>query len=304
MKIRHFFEYVLFLLVSLPLLVLPLKMVQGIGRTLGGFVYRVLGFRRGVIQDNLRHAFPDLPLERIKEIALESFQSVGTALMELVYFRRLSLDRIKNIIQVDNAHLVHEAVRGGKGLILMTAHFGNWELCAQGVLAHTGVPMHIVVKPQSNKLIDAAINARRVRFGNSVVPMADAVRGALGALRRGETVGMVGDQSAAKESAWIEFFGRPVPTHRGPALFSLKSEAPIVMGFSVRGPDGTYRLELSKIDQSGLTGASPENVDELTRRHVARTEEMIRKYPGQWMWMHRRWKHADPNPGSEEGESP
>ncbi len=301
MKVSHFFEYVLFLLVSAPLLVLPLRVVQVMGSAVARFVYHLLGFRRRVIKENLRHAFPDLSEERRNEIADQSFRSVGTALLELIYFRRMTIEQIRRLIRVENVHLVHDAIQQGKGLILMTAHFGNWELCAQGVLAHTGVPMHIVIKSQSNKLIDAAVNSRRVRFGNSVVPMGDAVRAVLGALRNNEAVGMVGDQSAARESAWIEFFGRPVPTYRGPAVFSLKTGAPIVMGFAIRGEDGTYSLKLLKIDQDDLVGASESNVDELTRRHVAKTEEMIRNYPGQWMWMHRRWKHTEASDEQKKG---
>jgi KDO2-lipid IV(A) lauroyltransferase len=110
---------------------------------------------------------------------------------------------------------------------------------------------------------------------------------------------MLGDQSASRESLFIDFFGRPAATHRGPALFALKTGAPMVMGLLLRQSDGRYAAEFEEIPHDDLHGASERNVAELTRRHTAVLERYIRLYPDHWLWMHKRWKHT-PSPQQAE----
>jgi len=153
--------------------------------------------------------------------------------------------------------------------------------------------MTIVVKTQSNRLIDKRINSWRAKFGNHIVRMEHAVREALRTLQGGGMLGIIADQAAAKESIWVPFFGREVPTYEGPAALSLKTGAAIVIGFPVRQSDGTYLTRFTQLSTADMRGTDKESVAELTRRHVNATEEIIRQNPGQWMWMHKRWKHLD-----------
>lgn len=292
MKIRHSIEFVLFQLVAGIVLLLPLRAVQKLGGALGVFVYSVLGFRRGVTLENLRHAFPEKSNDELNRIAQDAFRNVGTALLELVWVPRLVPERIRKVVSFENTELVKEVCSRGKGVLLLTAHFGNWELLAQSVKVFFDIPLNIIVKTQSNSLIDRKVNERRTRQGSKIVPMDLAVREVLRALRAGEAVGIVADQSAAKENIAVEFFGRNVPTHEGPAVFSLKTGAPILLLFSIRKPDGTYRVMVEELPTSDLVGYNKENVVVLTKRHVKRTEEIIRAHPDHWMWMHKRWKHV------------
>ena len=120
----------------------------------------------------------------------------------------------------------------------------------------------------------------------------DSIREMLRLLREKQAVGIVADQTAAKESISVSFFGREVPTYEGPAMLSLKTGAPLVAGFAVRLSDGSYEARFCEVPSSDLKEYSKENVAELTRRHVAVTESVIRQHPEQWMWMHKRWKHV------------
>lgn len=117
-------------------------------------------------------------------------------------------------------------------------------------------------------------------------------------------MGIVADQSAPKENVAVEFFGRRVPTHQGPAVFSLKMGAPLIATFPLLQPDGTYRARFVEIPTDDLAGLNDENILELTKRHVHLTEEVIRQYPDHWMWMHQRWKHALKDRTDVEKEAP
>jgi KDO2-lipid IV(A) lauroyltransferase len=130
-------------------------------------------------------------------------------------------------------------------------------------------------------------------FNNTPVFMEDSPREILRALRRNGCVGIVADQSAARESIRVEFFGRSVPTHEGPAVFSLRTGAPILMAYTLRLPDGRYKGIFEKIDMSGIEGSDQVKIRILTQRHASALEAFIRKHPGQWLWLHNRWKHAD-----------
>lgn len=292
MKINHILEYIIFQIVAGIIRILPLKLVQWKGSFLGQVVYSVFGYRKGVTLDNLRRAFPEKSEREVESIARGAFRNVGISLFELLYFSRLTSGRIRQLVQFENPELVREIFGRKKGVILLTAHFGNWELLAQGIPACFGIPTLIIVKPQSNPYVDRSINKRRTRFGNPIVPMDNSVREVLRTLGNGGAVGIVADQTAAKENIWINFFGREVPTHQGPAVFCLKTGAPLLVMFSIRQPDGSYKILWQEVPTSDLGGYTNENVIELTKRHVKITEEFIRRYPDHWMWMHKRWKHV------------
>jgi KDO2-lipid IV(A) lauroyltransferase len=292
MNLKHLLEYCIFQLIGFMVRLLPLRLVQRLGASVGEFVYVCFGFRRAVTLSNLRQAYPNLSPIELDRIARQSFRSVGTSLLEFLWFPRFDPERIRTIAHIENPDLIKHLYSKGKGIILLTAHFGNWELLAQSMHIELGVPLSIIVKPQSNPYVDRQINSWRTLWGNRVVPMGVAVREILRALQEGGVVGMVADQSAPKESIAVNFFGRNVPTYEGPAVLCLKTGAPLMIGFAIRQPDGSYRSRFEEIPTDDLSGYSNENVVELTRRHVAITENYIRTYPDHWMWMHKRWKHV------------
>jgi Kdo2-lipid IVA lauroyltransferase/acyltransferase len=291
-KYEHIVEYILFLVFGFFIRLLPLNLVHRTGFALAGLAYPVLKSRRNVALDNLRHAFPDMNEARREEIAFRSFQSVSATFLELLWHPNFTKDGIRQRVKIENIELLKKLQEKKKGIVFLTAHFGSWELAAQAIAVYSETTACTIAKPQSNLLIDRVITGWRELFGVKIIPMGISVREILRTLQQGGIITLAADQSAPKESVAVEFFGRKVPTFQGPAVFSLKTGAPILLGCTVRQEDGNYNIRLVQVPTDDLHGASEDNILELTRRQVQMTEAIIRQYPEQWMWMHKRWKHV------------
>jgi KDO2-lipid IV(A) lauroyltransferase len=291
-KIQHRIEYILFLGVGFVIRLLPLSALRPAAAHLIGVLYPFLKNRRNVAMRNLLNAYPEKTREELEKIVRGAFQSVAAAFFELLWMRRFTRDTLKRFVVVENPEFLNSTIKSGKGCVLLTAHFGNWELGMQATQINIDIPFTVIEKTQANSLIHKSIHAYREKFGAVTLPMESSIREILKTLHAGGVVGLAADQAAAKESVGADFFGRVVPTFQGPAAFSLKTGAPILLGFAVRQTDGTYRVRFEKVPFEDLKGASEENIAELTQRHTKMTEEIIRKYPDQWMWMHKRWKHV------------
>lgn len=293
----HYLQFALVKGVRNLVLSLPLAWNQRIGSFLGGMMYHLLSSRRRIALDNLRHAFSGQDYRVLDNIARASFRNYGIMLFELLWFPNITPERIPALFRVHQLDLVREAHSKGNGVILLTGHFGNWELFALATGWQSGIPLNIIVQTQSNRLVDSLLNSHRTILGNRVTPMGMSIREILKTMREGGIVAVAADQSGAKESVYVEFFGRSVATHQGPAVFALKSGAPVFVGFPVRNADGSYDATFEPVKCDDLNGATPENIIELTTRITKLTEDRIRRHPDLWLWMHRRWKHLA---GSEE----
>jgi Kdo2-lipid IVA lauroyltransferase/acyltransferase len=291
--VQGWIEYAAFLPLNLIARSLSFRSASRLGWLLGGFFYRRFGIRKKITLDNLEHAFPELsPAER-NRIAEGAFRGYIRSLVEGLWTGGATADEVRATTILRNPEVAREALARGKGLILMTGHFGQWEFVVSALPLNLGFPVIAVAQPQRNKHIDAIVTANRSRFGSGTVTMRQSVRDVYQLLRNGKAIGMLGDQSGPKESVFVDFFGRPAATHRGAASFSLKAGSPIVMFFLVRLPDGRYEGHFEEVSREGLTGTDDEKVLELTRRHTSVLERMIRLYPDHWLWMHKRWKHTE-----------
>jgi KDO2-lipid IV(A) lauroyltransferase len=289
---QHRIEYALFIGFRSAILLLPLSGARRVGSFLGGIAYRLLGRRRAIAVDNLTRAFPDKSHDEILRIAKGSFRNYGIAILEFLWFPRFDDATLARAVRIRNPEIMAANAAPGKGLIMLSGHFGNWELIALGVSRLTRMPITIIVQEQSNRLIDGVINRHRCLMGNRVVPMGMSIREILRTLHQGGVIAIAPDQSGPQEGPFVEFFGQMVATHQGPAAFSLRSGAPMLYGFIFRQKDGNYEAVLEKVDSSDLASDDPGNIVELTRRHTLLLERYIREYPDHWLWMHRRWKHT------------
>jgi len=288
----HKIEYILFSLIRFLILKLPLRQAQHLGSCIGRMLYYLLASRRTIALENLQNAFPDKNKSEIIKIAKGSFRNFGISMAELLWFPKLSDDKLAKLIKTNDIQKVNRAVTEGKGLIVLSGHFGNWELIASGIARLSHTPFTIVVQRQANKLVDNVINNHRCLYGNRVVPMGISVREILTTLQSGGVIALAPDQSAPKEGVYVDFFGRSVPTHQGPAVFALRCRSPILIGFLIRQTDGSYNCIIEEILYSDIKGHDNEAVKKLTQRHTECLEKYIRLYPDHWLWMHRRWKHV------------
>jgi KDO2-lipid IV(A) lauroyltransferase len=213
----------------------------------------------------------------------------------MMAFPNFTAEDIRALVTIDNPEVLEFVKQNGRGVVYLTAHFGSWELAAQAICVYSDRPLAVIAKTQSNQYVDRMITEWRSKYGCRVVGM-QAIRDVLRILNEKEAIFLAADQAASKESIVVDFFGRQVPTYGGPAVFALKTGASLIGAFNVAKEDGTYRMRLEIVPTDDLKEYSNENVLELTRRHVKMTEQIIRRHPDQWMWMHKRWKHVPDRP--------
>lgn len=265
---------------------------QRLGRFIGSALRWVSSARYAITLDNIANAFPAMPQQERQGIATGAYANLGITLVELLSIPSLSDSDVRSMIAYGNLHLIEEAYAEGKGLILLSAHYGNWELLAYALPLYTSVPVSVIVQPQRNTSADTLLNSYRSRTGNRLIARHKAAREVIQLLSVGNAVALLADQSAtADKDIFVQFFGRLAATYEAPAALSLKFDAPIVMGFAERREDGSYFVDLQRIPHEDLV-YNREGIAKLTQRHVAALEEAVRKKPELWVWQHRRWKHS------------
>jgi KDO2-lipid IV(A) lauroyltransferase len=295
---HHLLELPFFLLLTAIVCLLPLSAVRSLGRRLGRVGYRLLGSRRRVAMQNLRASLPDRSENELERIARGSFETVAAAFLELLWFPRLTRTRLEKEAVVENAEEVRQEL-GECGAVVIVSHMAGWEFILQGVNAAFPGRTSVVYKPLSNPITDRFIYDWRSKFGLKWLPMQTAVADTMAEAQRGGVVILAADQSVAKESIRVPFFGRKVPTAKGPAALSLKAGVPIYLCRLRRVADGSYRGDLQLVPSDDIHGYSEANVIELTKRFTKMTEDHILRDPDQWMWTHKRWKHWRPEENTD-----
>lgn len=260
------------------------------GAALGRLAYRPLGIRRDVVESQIAAAFPGLRGRELDAIARGAFEHLGRVTVETALLSRVDPAWVLELFAgVDGWDTVERLLAQGRGLIMVTGHLGNWEL-GGAYIAARGVPLDVVVRRMGNPLFDGYLTRTRSRLGMTVVRDRDAVRRTPRTLRSGGAVAFLTDQAGLNlASTFVPFFGRPAKTPRGPAVFALRLEAPMVFGTALRLPDGRYRLSFEEV-QVERTGDREKDVDELTANYTRILERWVRKAPEQYFWQHRRWK--------------
>jgi KDO2-lipid IV(A) lauroyltransferase len=196
---------------------------------------------------------------------------------------------------------VERAMAARRGLIIVAGHLGNWELGA-AYLAARGIPIDVIVRRMSNPRFDRYLTATRERIGMKVVYDQDAARRAPRSLREGRAVAFVADQGViGLASTFVPFFGRPAKTPRGPAVFALRMEAPVVFAAPIRKPNGRYEFIFEAVEVA-RTGDRERDIDAIVAAYTAVLERWIRYAPGQYFWHHRRWRRQPPGTPPELGE--
>lgn len=245
---------------------------------------------RRVAEKNVAMALPATPEAERRRIIDGSFHSIARLLVAMARFPGIGRQNISEWIRYDGYEHFEAALQAGKGVLFATAHLGNWELSAFAHAILCGRPMHVVVRALDNPKIDALVAGRRAMSGNQVIEKRDYARGILRALGRNEAVGVLIDQNAGlREGIFVDFFGIPACVATGFAKIAAHSGAAIIPGFALWS-ESERRYILKFYPPLFATG----DADADTRRIHAHLESVIREYPDQWLWMHRRWKTRPP----------
>lgn len=273
-----------------------------IGNRIGQLGYRPLGIRRAVVERQLSAAFPELDHAEIERIARASYGHLGRTSIETAVLPTYSAQQVIDLFEdVQGWTIIKDRLALGKGLIFVSGHLGNWEL-GGAYLAARGVPMDVVARHMANPLFDRYLTSTRQRIGMTVIHDEAAVRRVPRSLRDGRAVAFLVDQGAVGlASTWVPFFGRYAKTPRGPAVFALRSGAPIVFGTALRQPSGRYQLSLEPVDVDP-TGDREADVDRIVAAYTLTLERWVRRAPEQYFWHHRRWKHQRPGTPPELGD--
>jgi KDO2-lipid IV(A) lauroyltransferase len=227
-------------------------------------------------------------------LARATYEHLGRVAFETVMMSRLTVADLHDLFEgVDGMDQFERARAEGKGLVLVAGHLGNWELSG-AYLAALGLSVAAVAKRQLNPLFDAYINRTRRRLGMTVVYDHDAVRTLPRLLKQGFALGLLADQAGLGAATHVPFFGRPARTPRGPAVFALRFQAPIVFVCAARQPNGKFRLILEEVPVQ-RTGDLETDVDVTVANFTAVLERWVKVYPGQYLWAHRRWKRQPEN---------
>lgn len=274
--------------------VMPHRIARAVCAVLAALSYAFWPRLRRVGLWNLRLAYPDWTPRQRRRVLFASFESLGRMLADFSHFPHWNRGNIERLIVYDGYENYERARSHGKGLLFLTAHFGSWELgsFAHGVYGH---PVNFVMRRLDNPLIDSLINQYRCRSGGRAIEKNDFARQALRALRRGESVGILMDQNMmAAEGVFVEFFGRAASTTTSPARVARKTGAPLVLGLVIWNSKlRKYRLRFDEVEW--IPHEDPEEEIALNTAHFTKLlEQYIRRYPEQWLWMHRRWKTRPP----------
>lgn len=288
---KNVLEYILFIGLSYFCRIIRLNLSRKFASIIAFIFYYFIPIRKDVTIDNLKHAFPEYSEKQVRKIAYGSYKSFCIALVEILYLPWMSFEQIKKVVTCPNAEYIIKKVEEKNGVILLAAHFGNWEYVAASVAAQINEKVSVIVKPQRNPYVTKWMNKARTRWTNEVVPLGISIRSIYAVLKKKGIVAMVADQRGPEENIKLEFFGRMTSVLTGPAVLSLKTNAPILYGIPIRQPDYSYIANIEEISKENLPEEFDEKVNELSIRLLKYIEDIIRKYPEQWLWMHKRWKH-------------
>jgi KDO2-lipid IV(A) lauroyltransferase len=269
--------------------------VRGAVPMAGRLLYHVLPIRRRVIRENLRRVYGEaVPDDEITRLAQAHYGHLGRLALEFFWFPWIPAARRATMVRVENIEALLSALAQGKGVLVLTGHFGNWEVATAaglGSYPQARGRFYFVRRPFKPRWLDDLVTRRFVRAGFGVLPKRGGLDAILDRLAAGDLVVFPFDQHAGrKDGIVVDFFGHPAGTFRSLALLALNTGAPVVPGASWREPDGQHVLRfedpLALIESDDVNEAIRLN----TREYNAALERMILRHPEQWWWVHRRWK--------------
>lgn len=276
------------LFASTVLAALPLPVLRWVGNALGRLICLAASRRRRIADKNIEACFGDRfsPSQR-RRIILESCQNITKSLLELFKFSRMKPEEVAKLVEFEGVEHLRDAAAEGNGVIVVTAHYGNWELLG-AMIGELGYKLTVVARDASDPETAEMVNAARRRLGMRVLGREDLGE-MLKVLRQGDVLGVLPDQRQLKSGRLLRFLGRPAPTALGPAVLALRSRAPLVPAFARRLPNGRFKvvfrppIRIPKAPRrTELVGACMQAVNDAISREIA-------EHPEQWLWFHDRW---------------
>jgi len=269
-------------------LILPLRLVYCFAVFLADLHYFFAFRDRRFVKANLRVIFPEAKNKQLRKISKKVFRNFAKYLADFFRFEKLNRAYIDKNIKLENLHYFDQALAVGKGVVVLTAHLGNWELGGV-VLAQLGYPFWAVALSHKNKKVNDFFVAQRARKGVNVIAMGKAIRSCISEIRNNHMVALVGDRDFTEKGIVIDFFNKPTHFPEGPAALSLMTGASIIPGFMLRNSDDTFTLRIEKPVEFSPTGDKAKDLKNLITVYNGIVEDYIRRYPDQWYVFRRFW---------------
>jgi len=288
------FNHILYRIGTFIALHLPLKAAYALAVFISDLHYLVAAVDRRTVGTNLKAIFPDKPQEELNDIRRRMSRNFAKYLIDFFRFSKLDKEYIRRNIKVENLHYFDEALKSGKGVIVLTAHLGNWELGGV-VIALSGYPLWVVALPHKNKKVDKFFNGQRESKGIHVIPFGKAARQCFNRLKENKMVALVGDRDFSEKGIVVDFFGKKSYFPLGPAAFSMKTGSVIVPGFMLRNADDSFTLRIEKPiefkeqQQARAQEEKDARLLEIVNSYKSLFEGYISRYPDQWYMFRRFW---------------
>jgi Kdo2-lipid IVA lauroyltransferase/acyltransferase len=290
--VRHRLEYQLVAFVAFCTRWLPWAVVSLAGEAVGLVFYALDAPHRRVAQKNLEFAFPRRTAAERGAIVRGVFRHFGRTLFELLKFGSLAPEQMLSRVEFEGGDHARQAYAGGRGVFFLTAHFGCWEMNGLVHALHLA-PIGLMARPLDNPLLNDMLERVRQCTGNWVIYRRGGIRRTLRALESGQGVAILIDQHIhGPDAVMVDFFNRPAATTTALAALALRTGAPVIPVFAIAVGRGRYRMIYEHAVEPPKTAGSAA-ILEFTQRCTDVLEMYVRRYPEQWLWMHRRWRDVD-----------
>jgi KDO2-lipid IV(A) lauroyltransferase len=273
---------------------IPRLPALSIGSALGRALYLADGPHRRIVRRNLSFAYPELNPDQCRQLARRVFQNYGVNLFEFFQMGFMQPEDVARRVRLHGLENLREALRRKRGVILVTAHLGSWELGFQVMPCVLGLPFTAVAKKFKSNVIENWIQAVRTRFGNVILYKKDSLADMTRILRQGGILGVLVDMARRRDGVDVSFFGKKATATPAVAMLALRCRSTVLPGFGIRERDGSIGIRFEREIEMLRTKDLRADLVTNTQRITDVVERMVRRHPEQWFWLMRRWKEHYP----------
>ncbi|MBU4126427.1 MAG: lysophospholipid acyltransferase family protein [Proteobacteria bacterium] len=274
---------------------IPKKYIVKVGNIFGGLAYLLDARHRRIVKRNLKFTHPEWPLDKIKKLSVKTFQSVGITVFEICQMTCFSKKDILQKVRIRGKENLLNTTKSPKGIIMISAHIGNWEMCHLFLSSYLQKSQVIVAQKQP-VFIERIINKLRTSTGNTIISKRGAMSKLVRTLRKGEMIGLLIDQGTShREGVDVTFFGRKTNATYAASLLAARYNCPVLPIYCIREPDANLTVVVEPPLKLHKTDDVRADLQTNTQIMTNSVEKIIRLYPEQWLWFHKRWKRYYPD---------
>lgn len=272
---------------------MPVRYRHSIAKVIGATAYYFIPIRKRVVLNNLRIAFPSSTEKRRKDIARRCYIHFAKVFIDFFPIYKVSDERFRQYVDIGNIDVLKEVLKKDRGAIIVSLHLGNWEAFFE-CLVRSGFVVGAIAMKLKNPLTEALVTEVRLQSGGQIFSMREPSTRIIKFINGENILIIVADQDARNKGIFVRFFGRLTSTFRGPALFAIRKKCPLVVGTCLLDKKGKYIIQMKEIS-TYISKNLEQSLDEfITQLYTDYFEELIRDYPEQYFWFHRRWKTKPP----------